>query len=89
MTLEKTDQTRLAALVARENALSKMTADFQAQYETRAAAVTQDMRLFWQDIANKYGLDLSSVLYAANEDFSQVIPTQMRFPQAPPAAANG
>lgn len=83
--MEKTEQSRLAALVAREQALGKMTADFQQQYEVRAQAVTQDMRLFWQELASKYGIDLNSVLYVANDDFSQIIPQQMRF--VPPAQA--
>lgn len=63
-----------------------MTADFQAQYEQRGAAVAQDMRLFWQDLANKYGIDLNTVLYSATEDFTQIVPTQMRFVGAPTAA---
>lgn len=84
--LEPTEQARLSALVARENALGKMTQDFQAAYEQRAQAVQQDMRLFWQDIAKKYGIDLNAVLYTANEDFTTLLPTQMRFG---PPAANG
>lgn len=90
--MEKADQAKLAALVARENALQKMTADFQAQYEQRAAAVAQDMRLFWQDQAIKHGIDLNTVLYSASDDFTTLIPTQMRFVGAPTAAqvaANG
>lgn len=66
-------------MVARENALQKMTVDFQQAYEQRAAAVQQDMRLFWQDAAIKYELDLASVLYAANDDMTQLVPQQMRF----------
>ena len=63
-----------------------MTADFQQQYEQRAAAVAQDMRLFWQGIAGKYGVDLGTVLYSATDDFTQIVPTQMRFQGAPTAA---
>lgn len=77
--LDAEDVAALSQLSAREKALSQMTADFQERYEQRAAALQQDTQLTWMRLGEKYGIDLRNVLYAASPDFSEIIPTQMRF----------
>ena len=79
--LDPADTAKIAGLVAREQGLAKMTHDFQTQYEQRAAALTQDMQLFWRGIAEKYNVDLASVVYAPSQDFKQILPMQMRIAQ--------
>lgn len=88
VTLDPADTARIASLVSREQGLAKMTHDFQSQYEQRAAALNQDMQMFWRDISVKYSLDLTSVVYAPSQDFKQVLPMQVRVQQPSLPVAN-
>lgn len=76
--LSTDEQARLRKLNDAQQGMQNFMQSMLTAGETRAAALQQQGRELFEELAKKYGLDLTKVTYVPSPDGTQLVPTLAR-----------